>query len=705
MSQNVSELPYMPVARARARVGNPGLLAVFVATLLLSSFLLFLVQPMFGKMVLPLLGGTPSVWNTAMLFFQATLLAGYAYSHLIVSRLSLGRQMLVHLSVLAVPLLVVPIALPQGLRPPTDGTPIGWLLLLMTTTVGLPFFAVSTTAPLLQRWFSRTDHPSGSDPYFLYAASNAGSLAALVAYPLAVEPLFVLERQSWLWAAGYAALVAAVALCAVVAWGRRSSGSEGAEQTIPATKKIAMSRRLRWIALALVPSSLMIGVTTHLSTDIAAIPLLWVIPLTLYLVTFIVTFSKVGPRVHRSFRRAAPLMALLLIFSVATNMQRPIGALLLLHLATFFAIAMALHGELNRDRPAPERLTEFYLWISVGGALGGVVNALIAPAVLDSLAEYPLMIVAGCLLMMGALELSPGLGRRLRLALTLGVPVGMLALTLWVTVIMAGKGDALVSERNFFGIHRVTQDETHLKLVHGTTVHGSQSLDPDHALEPLTYYHRTGPVGQIFETFGADPSRSNVGVVGLGAGSLACYGTPAQQWTFYEIDPAIERVARDTFSFLDGCGGTERVVIGDARLTLADTPAGGHDLLVIDAFTSDAIPVHLVTEEALDLYENKLSPDGLLAFHVSNRYLDMIPVLAALADGEGLTAMQRIDREVTRAQSLLGKTPSQWVLMSRERSQLQPLFDDPRWSEIRSSPSVRGWTDSYSNILSVFKWN
>ena len=684
-----------------ARIESGLLVAIFLLTLFLSSFLLFVVQPMFGKMVLPLLGGTPSVWNTAMLFFQAVLLFGYAYSHLIVSKLSLGRQMIVHLAVLAVPLLLIPIALPPGLRPPTAGTPIVWLLLLMATTVGLPFFAVSTTAPLLQRWLSRTDHPSAADPYFLYAASNAGSLAALLGYPFVAEPLFAVERQTWLWAAGYGALVAAVALCAFAAWVRRTP--EADPDAIAVSDDLTRARRLRWVTLALVPSSLMIGVTNHLSTDIAAIPLLWVVPLALYLGTFIVTFSKIGPRVHLAFKRVAPLMALILVVSMALNVRRPMLAIVLLHLVTFSALAMALHGELNRDRPAPRRLTEFYLWISVGGVLGGIVNALIAPALLDSLAEYPLMLVAGCLLVIGAVELSSLKNPRLRRTVARAVPAGAFALVVAVHLV-SQDANTLVSERNFFGVHWVKQDQTHRTLVHGNTVHGRQSLDPDNALVPLTYYHPSGPAGQIFETFRSDPARSDVAVIGLGAGSLACYGSPSQRWTFYEIDPAIERVAREMFTFLDGCGGNEQVVIGDARLTLTDTRTT-HDLIIVDAFSSDAIPVHLVTAEALDLYQSKLSEGGLLAFHVSNRYLNMPPVLAALAEAKGLAAMARTDGDVTPDQRSLGKTASQWILMSRRRAELQTVIDDPRWSELHTSAGVQAWTDSYSNLLSVFRWN
>jgi hypothetical protein len=349
-------------------------------------------------------------------------------------------------------------------------------------------------------------------------------------------------------------------------------------------------------------------------------------------------------------------------------------------------------------------LTEFFLWISVGGALGGIVNALIAPVVLDSVAEYPLMLVAACLVLMGVPELPSRLNARLRLLIAGGVPV-IVFVSAAAWTMLAGQSDALVTERNFFGVYRVTQDKSQRDLVHGNTVHGMQSLEPGLALEPLTYYHHTGPAGQIFETFGSDPSRSRVAVIGLGTGTLACYGTSAQEWTFYEIDPAMERVARDWFSFLDGCGGSERVVIGDARLTIADAPPGSYDMIVVDAFTSDAIPVHLVTAEALDLYVSKLSPDGLLAFHVSNRYLDMTPVLAALADDKGLAVMARSDADVSRRLTELGKSSSDWVLMSPNRSQLQPVIDDPRWYVLRSSSAVRGWTDGYSNVFSVFKWN
>lgn len=464
----------------------------------------------------------------------------------------------------------------------------------------------------------------------------------------------------------------------------------------------SMTRRARWVMLALVPSSLMIGVTSHLSTDIAAVPLLWVVPLALYLVTFIVAFSKAGPRVHGVFRKVVPILVILLVASIVLQVRRPTGVILMLHLVTFFAIAMALHGELNRDRPPPRHLTSFYLWISVGGMLGGVLNALIAPALWDSFAEYPLMLLAGYLMLMTRVDAGSGHRRRVRVLLNVGVPAMALTISA-IAMVYVGQTGLVKAERNFFGLIRVKEDGSLRKLVHGTTVHGAQSLERSGTPEPLTYYHRAGPAADIFEAFAADPDRSRVAAVGLGTGSIACYATPGQRWTFYEIDPGMHRVAREMFGFLDGCGGDEEVVIGDGRLMLADAPAGGYDLIVLDAFSSDAIPVHLLTAEALDLYLDKLSSEGLLAFHISNRHLDLGPVLGAVAADQGLVARHSFGT-VTEAEQRAGKSASRWVVMSRTDGDMQVLADDPSWHELRPTPGIRAWTDSYSNVLSVFHW-
>jgi hypothetical protein len=634
---------------------------LFTITLFVSAALLFSVQPLIAKMLLPLLGGSPAVWNTCMVFFQSLLLAGYLYAHAATTWLGPRRQAPLHVGLLLLPVVVLPLAVSPGWLPPADANPIPWLLALLLVSVGLPFFMVATSAPLLQKWFARTGHPGGRDPYFLYAASNLGSLLALLSYPLLLEPYLRLAEQSWLWSSAYGLLVLLTTACAVVVWRApaRAPGGEGPQTTAEPggagpPERLAPGRRLRWVALAFVPSSLMLGVTTHLSTDIAALPLLWVLPLALYLLSFILVFARRPPLPRRLAERAFPmavvLSALFFCLEALNPLWVPLYLDIPLHLLTFFVVAVGCHGELAGDRPPERHLTEFYLWMASGGVLGGLFNALIAPVVFDRVVEYPLALVLAALLQprAGAPAERP-LSRWLDLALPLGLaalaavlfaslsafrfsstaPSNVLAglfLLLCYTfegrpirfalgvggVLLASalspghSGQTLYRERSFFGVLRVAHDPTgqYRQLIHGTTLHGQQSLDPARRDEPLTYYHRTGPAGQVLEVFQQRPAKPSVGVVGLGAGSLACYARAEQDWTFYEIDPSVERIARDPrfFTYLQDCrAGGLRVVLGDARLRLREEPDRRHGLIILDAFSSDAIPIHLLTREALGL--------------------------------------------------------------------------------------------------------
>jgi hypothetical protein len=725
------------------------MLALYAVTIFLGAGLLFLVQPMFARMVLPLLGGAPAVWNTALVFYQAALLAGYAYAHAEPVWLGIRRQAVVHLGLMLLPLLVLPLGVPAGWTPPAAANPIPWLLAIMVLAVGLPFFVVSTTSPLVQKWLTATGHPAAVDPYFLYAASNLGSMLALLSYPALVERHLRLPDQSRLWTAGYLLLVLLAAGCVACLWRSRSQPAAVAAADDPAPKAgVGAGRRARWVLLSFVPSSLMLSVTTFLSTDIAAIPLLWVIPLAVYLLTFILVFARRPPLPHALMGRALPVVVLPLVLILTAGANEPLALVIPPHLLTFFVAAMVCHGELARDRPGPRHLTEFYLWLSVGGVLGGIFTALVAPLVFTRVAEYPLMLVLACVLAAG-----PDLRRQGRAgwALALGLPAGLgllaaallllirrgdhgpagaglafgllvvlcflfswrrpLAFGLGIGVILAAsafhrgeEGRLLHAERSFFGIHRVTRDASdgyHL-LLHGTTLHGMQSLDPARRREPLTYFYPNGPLGQLFLSL---PRRS-VAVVGLGAGSIACYAAPGQVWTFYEIDPAVERIARDArfFTFLQDCLPGVPVVLGDARLSLARAPDATYDLLVLDAYSSDAPPMHLLTREALALYLAKLAPRGLLVFNVSNRHLDLEPVLAGLARDGGLAARVRDDAAVRPEDSMRGKTPSTWVVMARALADLGALAADPRWQPLRGDPGDRVWTDSYGSLLAVFKW-
>lgn len=721
--------------------------AVYTLTIFVSAALLFLVQPMFARMILPMLGGSPAVWNTALVFYQTLLLAGYAYAHLGIRRLGARRQAALHMAVLLLPLAALPIAVPAGWAPPADSSPVPWLLALLLVAVGLPYFAVSAGSPLLQAWFAEGGRGAGS-PYTLYAASNLGSMVGLLGYPALVEPRLRLAEQSLLWSGGYLLLVALNGVCAALLW--RSPRGGGAEQgeAAPPDPAPTWGRRLRWVALSAAPSSLLLSVTSYMSNDVAAIPLLWVWPLALYLLTFTMVFAARPPVPHWLVVRALPIVLLPLLVTILGGAQGPIRLLIPLHLATFFIATLACHGELAADRPGPARLTEFYLLISLGGALGGMANALVAPLVFDSVAEYPITLAIAGFLVAGGLAAGERGGRRAR-ALDLALPAGLGLLT--AGVIAAGQAlglegsvglmamlgapalvcfsfsrrplrfglglaallaagalyprsdRAIYAERTFFGVHRVVAaDESHL-LVHGNTIHGAQRLDPALRREPMSYYARSGPLGQIFAGLkGREGLR--VGAVGMGVATVACYAQPGQAWAFYEIDPAVERIARDPrlFTYLRDCLPGAPVVLGDARLALERSGAV-YDLLILDAYSSDAIPVHLMTREALALYLERLAPDGLLAFHISNRHLDLEPVLGALAADAGLTALVRNDQALTPEAAAAGASPSIWALVARPGADLGAIGDDERWRPARAPDGAPLWTDDFSSLLGALR--
>jgi hypothetical protein len=997
------------------------MLAVFGLTLFCSATLLFMVQPLVGKMITPLLGGTPEVWNTCMVFFQALLLAGYAYAHATTKYLGIRKQAALHLVVLLVPFLFLPISVNRSL---IQGgvNPIPSLLLVLLFSVGMPFFVISTSAPLLQRWFSSTDHPSAKDPYFLYGASNLGSMLALISYPVVVEPLLKLGSQTTIWAVGYGCLVALIfacaycllksapaaelaavpaaepaqepvaALAAVAApaasesihsgkpagngvrgtKGRKhdrrvTTSARGVSATAdPKTQttatppeaaptptgreaEVTMARRVRWVLLSAVPSSMMLGATTYITTDLAPIPLLWVLPLALYLLSFIIVFAKVSqftqslivfvealavwglgmtrvyPLVettsfvplfwivglalfagsvmilflrdealnHKAMILALPLLVLLVIFMMLSEIKPGIVDTIALHLLMLFVIAMVCHGELARDRPAPSHLTEFFLLMSVGGVLGGLFNALIAPMIFNSLAEYQVAMVVACLLLpplttekgssttliidlslaglflvfgvtliglriydpryvlsaetllqrtdflvllLGAVVLGvlgglwmvwrdreerlarildmvlpltllvlmvglilgiysnivdAGLRKlvynpetntdgvlplslnRLRLILMYGLPavlcytfverslrfgLGVGAILIAASFCNQFEDRVLLQKRSFFGVLVVEKDDNYHRLVHGTTLHGKQFIDERLRDIPLTYYHRTGPIGQIMAAYN-DPENPKelpkVGLIGLGTGTMACYARKDQEFTFYDIDPLVKKIAQNKDYFTYWSDAVERgaklnLRINDARLEIerqvADEPdrpeEDKYSILVVDAFSSDAIPIHLITKEALEVFLKMMRQDGKIAFHVSNRYLDLKPVLANLAQEEGLAVYYNSDDD----EDYPGKTRSTWVVLARDEKHLERLWTTktwlPRrkelqgviaplvvvpdggtgfhnlalglygasetikapWRKAETDPKVGVWTDDYSNLLSVFMW-
>jgi spermidine synthase len=736
----------MNLLKSRYRVHT----LLFGLTIFISSALLFSVQPMIAKMLLPLLGGTPAVWNTCMLFFQAALLCGYAYA-LLVSRWPLRRQLIVQLAVLAVAFVSLPIGLSASWVnsvPPTED-PSLWLLLCLGASVGLPFFIVSSNSPLLQKWFSRTATDSAKDPYFLYAASNAGSLLALLAYPVLLEPYFTLRMQSRIWTILYAVLVALIALHCLLL--RNTDAKRIEKQIVLPDEKLTVRRRLRWLLLAFAPSSLMLGVTNYITTDIASVPLLWIIPLALYLLTMVFAFSRkkfFSARFGELIVPAATIFLLLLY--LADSSGRGSRILVLMHLGYFFFAALMCHSQLADDRPGPQHLAQFYVWLSLGGVLGGIFNAIVAPLVFRAVVEYPLAILLSCLLLPGLKAGTSGLKeRRLDFALpaligafTAGLgwfahnvaPVAIsgsvfvvalpmfvayplrkrplrFALSLGAVTIAAalvtGVGrTTLHAERNFFGVLRVLSDQNRdlHSFLHGSTVHGRQNTTLDHRCQALSYYHREGPLGRIFTQFQNSTNAANVAIIGLGTGATISYARPSERWTFYEINPAVVAVARSPqyFTYLSNCAAAPvEMVLGDARLKLHDAPDQSYNLLVLDAFSSDAIPVHLMTQQALDLYLSKLSPGGLLVFHISNRNLDLSGVVADLAKSRSLSALSMLDLTPSQPN---GKDPSHWVVLVRNSADYGSLANDKDAKPLISTGTEDVWTDDFSNIISVFQW-
>jgi hypothetical protein len=744
MSGAVTTLDALAAPAPRVRARSRTLVATFTATLFLSAFLMFLMEPMIARMVLPLLGGAASVWNTCLVFFQAVLLFGYAYAHGATSLLGARRHAAVHMVVMLAPLVCLPIALWSVTPPPTQN-PAGWLLFTLLLSIGLPFFALSTGAAVLQQWYSSTDDEGASDPYFLYAASNIGSFAALVAYPLVVERTLRIQQQVQLWTAGYILLAVLTGACALAVWRR---GGRAVTQAAPIeAEAIAWSRRVRWTVLAFVPSSLLLAVTTYMSTDVASVPLLWMVPLGVYLGTFIIAFSRSGASLRDGASRFLPLAAILLTLVLIAQLNQPAMLMIPIHLVVFAIVALACHGELVRDRPAASRLTEFYFWISAGGMLGGLFNALLAPVLFKGIVEYPLVLVVACL----ARRSLPGVAREAwwkdvawvaavagaavvsvlvnsqygssSRFLILGAAIPALAtfsqqrrpvrfaaciaaLLLSGALVQSPFGRAVLAERTFFGVYRVRVDErwNYRYMFHGPTLHGMQSTLLERRTESLSYFHKSGPIGQVFDEVPVATDTASVGVVGLGVGSLASYAGADQHWEFFEIDPAVERIARDPshFTYLQDCGVRCVVTIGDARVSLARARPQQYGLIILDAFSSDAIPVHLLTREALSLYLSRLAPDGVIALHISNLHLSLSPVLGRLAQSEGLVALWQ--REPGTAGSFSqGKFPSEWMVLARDRAALGGLASDPRWKPPVMAPTTPLWTDDFSNILSVLR--
>lgn len=726
---------------------------LFGLTLFLAGTLLFVVEPMFAKMVMPKLGGTPAVWNVCMVFYQALLLLGYVYAHEITKRFALRRTVPLQIGIVTVALLALPIRLPQMLHSSLNQNPTVWLLELLAVGMGLPFLVLTTYNSTLQTWYTRVSSSAAEEPYFLYSASNLGSALGLFAYPLVLERYTGLGLQSRLWQAGYVVLIVLTASCGLTPWFVPKTRTIDGWSEPDVLPPISRQQMFKWLVLAFIPSSLMLGVTTALTTELPPIPLLWVLPLAIYLLSFIIVFAKKPITYQDTIVQTLPILLLLIAFPIASKTTLfPIFSVLFYLIVLFFA-CMACHGELARSRPPATRLTQFYLCLAVGGVLGGLFNAIVAPVIFKSVVELPLVLtfLAIAIAYIGSQTRKHTLNRwdlvlpaALGLALasvciwlrstsyTLGGPLMNFAVFApallfcfsfaqrplrfalgYGTLLLAGSlysgqyGHVLLTERSFFGVYRVSQGAGYRQLIHGSTIHGIQSMNPSGSREPLSYYSKTGPIGQVFLSPVLSDRLREVAVIGLGAGTLACYEEPGRNFTYYEIDPMVESIARNPryFTLLRDCSPGTKVIIGDARLSLQNAPAHHYDIVIGDAFSSDTVPAHLVTKEAIQLYLAKLTEHGLLAFNISNRYLDLKPVLGALAQDAGLACTIQEDLNVSADEQARGKFASKWLVMARRRSDIEPLATQSKWHSVEIEPGARVWTDDYSSIAGIIHWN
>ncbi len=732
---------------------------LFVLTIFIGAALLFLVQPMAARGILPVLGGGPAVWTTCMLFFQGALLLGYVYAHLLGGLKRPWAQLAIHAAVLMGAVAGAALVEPARAAPAPQAWPVPWVLATLAITAGPGFFALASAGPLLQRWFAGVGHARSERPYFLYAASNAGSFIGLLAYPFVLERVLSLGEQRRAWVAGLGCFAVLMLGCGLA---RARSRAPDAAAPTPGGPPMTWRQRGTWAFLAFIPSSLMIGVTSYLSSDIAAFPLLWVIPLAIYLLSFTMAFGRSGPVLLRVLDRIGPFVLIVTALAFVggrIGFELPPMGMIAFHLAGFALIATWVHARLAASAPAATNLTEFYLVISIGGVAGGVFNAIVAPAIFVLPVEYPLVLaLVGLVLPWRSASLWPGRSGRLALlvlpavlliaqvwlirwleqadawpdaarsALLLVVPVTLAlaakrhGLAFAVTLaagVLAGTVNTLTSpkliaiDRSFFGVMRVeaTPEGEHAmhEFLHGTTIHGKQVVSPEIELRrmPLAYYYPSGPFGDAMRAAAdrAGDGAIRTGVIGLGTGGVATYTRPGDTMTFYEIDPAVERIARNTalFTYLHDAPGEIEVLIGDGRRLLAEAgPEVEYDVFFLDAFSSDSIPVHLLTREAFELYFARLADDGLIVAHVSNRYMDLVPVVADIAASLDAPALIR-DYMPSEEDAELSAVSTTMVVIGRPGA-ARPEMPDT-WIDLRGDPSGAVWTDDHADVVSAIYWS